>query len=101
VQVTLNVKPGADPWAWAPTIADYTVADAAGNAYKPSGAFTSLGAGAAQKLLATYKSTGDITVKKVDGTTPASVTFIYLVPTGQKATELRYQGKPGGLPLER
>lgn len=101
VQVTLNVKAGADPWAWAPTIADYTVVDATGAAYKPSGAFAGLGSGAAQKLFATYKSTGDISVKKVDGTTPLTITLIYLVPTGQKATELRYQSKPGGLPLEK
>jgi hypothetical protein len=101
VQVTMAVKPGGDPWAWAPAVGDFTVVDGAGTVYKPSGVFSVVGSAAGQKLLATYKSTGDVAVKKVDGTVPTSVTLVYLLPTGQKATELRYQAKPGGLPLEK
>lgn len=102
VQVLLNFKPGVPAWATSPNVADYTVLDATGAVYKPSGVVTRIGGGPTERLLASYKSTGgDITVKKVDGATPAPVVFIYLIPTGQKATELRYQGKPDGLPLEK
>ena len=103
LQVTMSIKAGADSWAWAANLGDCSVADAAGTAYKPSGVLALAGAaGPTQKLLASYKSAGEITtLKKVEGTTLTSVTLLYLVPTDQKATELRYQGKAGGLPLEK
>lgn len=100
LQVTMSVK-GADPWAWAANLANFTVVDAAGTAYKPSGVVAVATVGGAQRLYATYKTTGDVTAKKVDGATLSSVTLLFLVPADQKATELRYQGKPGGLPLEK
>jgi hypothetical protein len=101
LQVTMSVKPGADPWAWAANLANFTVVDPAGTAYKPSGVMGIATVGGAQRLYATYKTTGDVTAKKVDGATISSVTLLFLVPAEQKATELRYQGKAGGLPLEK
>ena len=101
VQVKLSVKAGADPWAWAATLGDYAVADAAGATYKPNGVWAAVtAANGAQKLLINYKATAPVpSVNKAEGKL-TNVTFIYLLPSDQKAKELQYQGKPGGLPLE-
>jgi len=40
-------------------------------------------------------------VTKVDGAVPSDIRFYYLLPADQKAKELQYQGKPGGMPLEK
>jgi hypothetical protein len=102
VQVQLSIKAGADSWAWLPKLAEFTVVDATGTAYKPSGVLGLAGpAGPTQKLLAVYRATGELTLKKVENAPLTSLTFVYLIPADQKATELRYQGKAGGLPLEK
>ena len=60
VAVKLNVKAGADPWAWAPTLGDFTVVDGAATSVKPSGAIAIVtkARGGAPKLLANYKANG-------------------------------------------
>jgi len=77
------------------------VVDAAGTIYKPSGVLALVQTGSTPRLLASYKTVGEVTVKKAAKTTLSSVTLLYLVPTEQKVTEMRYEGKPGGLLLEK
>jgi len=101
LKVTLNVRPAGDTWAWAPKLASFTVVDAAGTSYKPSGVMALAQAGSAVRVLANYKTVGEVTVKKAKGVTLSSITLLYLVPTEQKVPEIRYEGKPGGLPVEK
>jgi len=103
VAVKLNIKAGGDPWAWAAALADYTVVDGAGASVKPSGVIGTVtkGRGAPPRLLANYKANGEVaSVGKVEGTTPTGVTLLYVLPADQKAKEIQYKGKAGGLPLE-
>jgi hypothetical protein len=103
LQVKMDVKAGADPWAWAAAVGNFAVLDGAGAVVKPSGVVATVTkAGGPPKLLASYKANGEVTsVTKVDGATPSNIKFFYLLAADQKAKELQYQGKAGGLPLEK
>ncbi|MDB5318858.1 MAG: hypothetical protein JWN40_489 [Phycisphaerales bacterium] len=103
LQVKMDVKAGADPWAWAAAVGNFAVLDGAGAIVKPSGVVATVTkAGGPPKLLATYKAAGEVTsVPKVDGATATDIRFIYLLAADQKAKELQYQGKAGGVPLEK
>ena len=103
VQVKLDLKAGADPWAWAGAIGNFAVLDGGGNVVKPSGvvAMVSKPRGA-PKLLASYKANGAVaSVAKVDGATASDIRLFFVLAADQKAKELQYQGKAGGLPLEK
>jgi hypothetical protein len=40
-------------------------------------------------------------VAKVDGATASDIRLFFVLAADQKAKELQYQGKAGGLPLEK
>jgi hypothetical protein len=102
VQVAMTVKDPAKGWDWAADPGAYTVIDDKGQAYKPQGVYASIDPGDGMKrLLAFYKAAAPLgKITKVDKTTPTDVTMIYLIPKDRKAVEYRFQGLPGGLPLE-
>jgi hypothetical protein len=103
VEVKMDLKPGGDPWAWASELGNFAVVDSAGAISKPSGVVAAVAkAGAPSKLLASYKATAEVTsVPKVEGATPDDIRLFFLVAADQKAKEMQYQGKAGGLPLEK
>lgn len=102
IQVTLTPKSGVDSWAWLEKFGDYSVVDGGGNAHKASGVYaTVMKAGGAKHLLATYKSSGEVAAPPKDEGSVTSVTLIYLLPKDQKAKEIRFEGKEGGLQLEK
>jgi hypothetical protein len=98
VEVKAEPKPGADAWAWASELGNFTVTDGAGASVKPSGVCAAVAkAGGPVKLLANYKANGEVTsVNKVDGATPSDVRLFFLIADGQKPKELQYQGKTVG-----
>ena len=98
VEVKVEPKPGADAWAWASELGNFTVVDGAGTSVKPSGVCAAVAkAGGPARLLANYKANGEVTsVNKVDGATPSDVRLFFLIADGQKAKELQYQGKTVG-----
>jgi hypothetical protein len=103
LQVKLDLKAAADPWAWAGAIGNFAVLDGGGNVVKPSGVVAMVTKrGGAPKLLASYKANGAVaSVAKVDGATASDIRLFFVLAADQKAKELQYQGKAGGLPLEK
>lgn len=100
VQVTLNLKSSVQDWGWTGNLGDVAVFDGT-NHYKYRGAFALVTIGGAQRLLARYEPESDAPGMSGSEGKVTSVTLIYLLPTGAKARELRYQEKPKGLPLEK
>lgn len=102
IQVTLTPKKGKDSWAWLENFGDFSVVDGEGNAHKANGVYATINqAGGVKKLLCSFKSSGEVGAPPKDDGQVSSVTFIYTIPKTQKAKEMRYQGKEGGLPLEK
>jgi hypothetical protein len=98
VEVKVDLKPGADAWAWASQLGNFTVVDGTGASVKPSGVCAALTkAGGPARLLANYKANGEVTsVNKVEGATPGDIRLFFVIADGQKAKELQYQGKTVG-----
>jgi hypothetical protein len=101
VAVTMKVKAGGDPWAWASALGDFTVVDGVGTRCRPSGVIATVTKGGAQRLLASYKATGEVTsVNKLEGGTVPTVTLVFPITADQKAKWIGYRDGERMLPLE-
>ena len=92
VQIVGTPPPeGGDQWAFG-TLRDWSVADAAGKSYSPSGVVAKVKASNADRMAASFNITGspkDLT--SAEGT-PTEVQFIFAIPSGTHLKQFKYKG---------
>jgi uncharacterized membrane protein required for colicin V production len=95
VQLVGTLPPKAsDPWNWAEHLGEFSVVDATGKAYKPSGALAKVMKSIQPMAVGAYDADAGVTeIPKTPDVRPTDVYLIFLVPDGVTLKELDYQGK--------
>ena len=93
VQVIADAPAEGDAWAWANNLQQFALTDAAGKTYKPAGAWARVKQQGADRLAASYDSTGATpSINQTEGR-PTAVWIAFLVPSGTQLKSLNYQAK--------
>jgi hypothetical protein len=95
VQLVGTPPPQAnDPWEWAEHLSDFTVVDAGGKTYKPSGALAKVMKSVQPMVVGAYNAEGGVTsIPKTSEVRPTDLWLVFLVPESAELKELDYQGK--------
>ena len=89
-----NPQENADKWAWANSLGDIELVDAAGRHYKPNGAWTSIKQGTSDKLIAQYRADGLVMGLNREEGTPTDLWIAYVVPANTHIRSLDFRNQP-------
>lgn len=89
-----NPQENADKWAWANSLGDIDLVDAAGRHFKPNGAWTRLKQGTSDKLIAVYRAQGPVMSLNREEGTPTDLWIAYVVPANTHVKSLDFRNQP-------